>query len=109
MKIATIKPIELSLVARNNHGQLRCYSLNIVDFLDSTPFSPRLHLKYTWLGHQHSISKLYQSQKNRFCTIGIDGQINVWKYELREVIHMKNPPFFYYGTLSQLFDRHVEK
>ncbi|GAA5804339.1 hypothetical protein HPULCUR_009827 [Helicostylum pulchrum] len=81
---STIKPIELSLVARNPHGQLRCYSLNLVDFLDTTPFTPRLHLKYTWLGHQHAISKLYQSQKNRFCTIGIDGQINVWKYELRE-------------------------
>lgn len=85
MYLATIKPIELSLVARNPHGQLRCYSLNLVDFLDTTPFTPRLHLKYTWLGHQHAISKLYQSQKNRFCTIGIDGQINVWKYELREV------------------------
>lgn len=83
--IATIKPIELSLVARNLHGQLRCYSLNLIDFLDSTSFSPRLHLKYTWLGHQHSISKLYQTQKNRFCTVGVDGQINVWKYELREV------------------------
>ncbi|KAI8640796.1 RAVE protein 1 C terminal-domain-containing protein [Parasitella parasitica] len=81
---STIKPIELSLVARNPHGQLRCYSLNLIDFLDSTSFSPRLHLKYTWLGHQHSISKLYQTQKNRFCTIGVDGQINVWKYELRE-------------------------
>ncbi|KAG2213642.1 hypothetical protein INT46_000817 [Mucor plumbeus] len=81
---STIKPIELSLVAKNPHGQLRCYSLNLIDFLDSTSFSPRLHLKYTWLGHQHSISKLYQTQKNRFCTIGVDGQINVWKYELRE-------------------------
>ncbi|KAL7308090.1 regulator of (H+)-ATPase in vacuolar membrane, variant 3 [Mucor circinelloides] len=81
---STIKPIELSLVARNLHGQLRCYSLNLIDFLDSTSFSPRLHLKYTWLGHQHSISKLYQTQKNRFCTVGVDGQINVWKYELRE-------------------------
>ncbi|KAK4511806.1 uncharacterized protein ATC70_003805 [Mucor velutinosus] len=84
---ATIKPIELSLVARNLHGQLRCYSLNLIDFLDSTSFSPRLHLKYTWLGHQHSISKLYQTQKNRFCTVGVDGQINVWKYELREVCY----------------------
>ncbi|CEP07241.1 hypothetical protein [Parasitella parasitica] len=81
---STIKPIELSLVARNPHGQLRCYSLNLIDFLDSTSFAPRLHLKYTWLGHQHSISKLYQTQKNRFCTVGVDGQINVWKYELRE-------------------------
>lgn len=85
LELATIKPIELSLVARNSYGQLRCYSLNLIDFLDSTSFSPRLHLKYTWLGHQHSISKLYQTQKNRFCTVGVDGQINVWKYELREV------------------------
>jgi hypothetical protein len=82
---ATIKAIELSLVTRNPHGQLRCYSLNLVDFLDTTCFSPRLHLKYNWIGHQHAISNLYQTQKNRFCTIGIDGQINVWKYELREV------------------------
>ncbi|RCH95795.1 regulator of (H+)-ATPase in vacuolar membrane, partial [Rhizopus azygosporus] len=81
---STIKPIELSLVAYNSHGQLRCYSLNLVDFLDSTSFSPKLHLKYSWLGHQHAISKLYQTHKNRFCTIGIDGQINVWKYELRD-------------------------
>ncbi|KAG0842100.1 hypothetical protein G6F19_001183 [Rhizopus arrhizus] len=81
---STIKPVELSLIAYNPHGQLRCFSLNLVDFLDSTSFSPKLHLKYTWLGHQNAISKLYQSHKNRFCTIGIDGQVNVWKYELRD-------------------------
>lgn len=85
MYIATIKPVELSLIAYNPHGQLRCYSLNLVDFLDTTSFSPKLHLKYTWLGHQNAISKLYQSHKNRFCTVGVDGQINVWKYELRDV------------------------
>ncbi|KAI8988975.1 hypothetical protein BDB01DRAFT_783905, partial [Pilobolus umbonatus] len=82
---STIKPVELSLLTHNQYGQIRCFSLNLIDFLDTTNFSPRLHLKYNWLGHQHAISKLYQTQKNRFCTLGIDGQVNVWKYELREV------------------------
>ncbi|KAL0097480.1 RAVE protein 1 C terminal-domain-containing protein [Phycomyces blakesleeanus] len=81
---STIKPIELSLVARNPHGQIRCYGLNLVDFLEQNQFIPRLHLKYTWLGHRNSIKSLPQSRSSRFCTIGEDGQINVWKYALRE-------------------------
>ncbi|KAG0172011.1 regulator of (H+)-ATPase in vacuolar membrane [Apophysomyces sp. BC1021] len=81
---STIKPVELSVIARNPHGQVRCYGLNLVDFLDTTMFPARLNLKYTWLGHQHAITGIHQSQNSRFCTIGVDGQTNVWKYELRE-------------------------
>ncbi|KAI8369423.1 uncharacterized protein BYT42DRAFT_109870 [Radiomyces spectabilis] len=79
-----VKPVELSLLAINPHGQLRCYGLNLLDFLDSTSFIPRLHLKYNWLGHQHAIRSLQQAQNNRFSTVGVDGQINIWKYALHE-------------------------
>ncbi|KAG2218969.1 hypothetical protein INT45_008393 [Circinella minor] len=82
---SSIKPAELSLVARNKRGQLRCYGLNLVDFLDSTVFAPRLYVKYSWLGHRHTIRTIHQVANNRLCTIGIDGEINVWKYGFREV------------------------
>ncbi|KAI9258749.1 RAVE protein 1 C terminal-domain-containing protein [Phascolomyces articulosus] len=81
---SSVKPAELSLVARNRRGQLRCYGLNLVDFLDSTVFAPRLYVKYSWLGHRHTISTIKQVANNRLCTIGTDGEINVWKYGFRE-------------------------
>ncbi|CAO3607183.1 unnamed protein product [Cunninghamella echinulata] len=82
--LSTVKPTELSLFTRNNHGEIRCYELNLLDFLDSTPFQSQLRLKYSWLGHQQTIKSIYQSQHNQFCTIGNDGQISMWDYGLRE-------------------------
>ncbi|KAI9492527.1 RAVE protein 1 C terminal-domain-containing protein [Zychaea mexicana] len=81
---SSIKPAELSLVARNRRGQLRCYGLNLVDFLDTTVFAPRLYVKYSWLGHRHTIRSIKQVANNRLCTIGTDGEVNVWKYGFRE-------------------------
>lgn len=77
---AIIKPAELSLITRNPEGQLRCYGLNLVDFLDTACFSPRLHFKYSWLGHKYPIKSVSRSQGGSLCTIGSDGLVNLWKY-----------------------------
>ena len=53
--------------------------------MDSTVFAPRLYVKYSWLGHRHTIRTIHQVANNRLCTIGTDGEINVWKYGFREV------------------------
>lgn len=85
VRVASIKPVELSLLARNPHGELRCYGLNLVDFLDSTSFEPRLRLKYSWAGHQLPITSIHQTHINQFSTISQDGYINIWKYGLHQV------------------------
>ncbi|ORX48543.1 hypothetical protein DM01DRAFT_1117238 [Hesseltinella vesiculosa] len=80
--MSTVKPVELSLIARNPHGELRCYGLNLIDFLDSTPFEPLLRLKFTWVGHQQPITAIHQSSSNRLCTMSLGGQTNVWSYDV---------------------------
>lgn len=70
----------MTLLARNGHGQIRAYGLNLLDFLDTTSFVPRLHLKYTWTGHRQPICAESQTRNDRFCTVSIDGQVNVWGY-----------------------------
>ncbi|ORZ24097.1 RAVE protein 1 C terminal-domain-containing protein [Absidia repens] len=80
--LSTIKPVELSLVARNPHGELRYYGLNLVDFLDTTSFEPRLRLKCSWVGHQQPIASIHQAHSDQLFTISLDGYLNVWKYGL---------------------------
>ncbi|ORY97295.1 RAVE protein 1 C terminal-domain-containing protein, partial [Syncephalastrum racemosum] len=77
---SNVKPAEMSLVGRNGHGQIRAYGLNLLDFLDTTSFVPRLHPKYTWTGHRQPICAATQTRNDRFCTVSIDGQVNVWGY-----------------------------
>ncbi|KAI8085118.1 RAVE protein 1 C terminal-domain-containing protein [Halteromyces radiatus] len=98
--LSTIKPVELSIVAKNSHGEIRCYGLNLVDFLDSTSFEPRLRLKYSWAGHQQPITNIIQTQGNRFCTISTDGQINLWNYGLYQTSGLL--------TTQLLLDRSVQ-
>ncbi|KAI7868809.1 hypothetical protein BDF14DRAFT_477737 [Spinellus fusiger] len=80
-----IKPVELSLITQNPHGQIRCYGIHIVDFLEQGHFIPRLYLKYAWMGHKYPIKSISPPYANRLCSTGIDGEMNIWKYELREV------------------------
>ncbi|KAI8330852.1 RAVE protein 1 C terminal-domain-containing protein [Chlamydoabsidia padenii] len=110
--LSTIKPVELSLLARNPHGELRCYGLNLVDFLDSTSFEPRLRLKYSWVGHQLPITSIHQSHINQFCTVGQDGYINIWKYglhhdsgQLTTQLLLGSSTQIHNVTLSALVDR----
>ncbi|RUP50038.1 RAVE protein 1 C terminal-domain-containing protein [Jimgerdemannia flammicorona] len=79
---STIFPVELYFLAQSPHGRLNCYTINLIDFFDSTRFSSRLYLKHSWTGHHGQIHQVIQSNsESYFATLAGDGEVNLWQYE----------------------------
>lgn len=85
--IASVNPVEMFLLAQGPHGQLSCYTINLIDFFDSTRFASQLYLRYSWLGHQSSIIDIKRYQhSNYLLTKSVDDSISIWRYEKPKVI-----------------------
>ena len=84
--IATVNPVEMFILAQGTHGQLSCYTINLIDFFDSTRFASQLYLRYAWLGHQATITDIKRYQhSNYFLTKSLDDNISIWCYEKPKV------------------------
>ncbi|KAH8550546.1 RAVE protein 1 C terminal-domain-containing protein [Umbelopsis sp. PMI_123] len=79
---SSVNPVELFILTQGIKGQLSCYTINLIDFFDSTRFASQLYLRYSWLGHQSQIVDIQRYQhSNYFLTRSKDDNFAIWKYE----------------------------
>ncbi|CAO3662730.1 unnamed protein product [Umbelopsis ramanniana] len=102
---SSVNPVELFILTQGTNGQLSCYTINLIDFFDSTRFASQLYLRYSWLGHQSPIVDIQRcNHSNYFLTRSNDDNVAIWKYE--------RPKFgtqTMYGLREKDFHIHVGK
>lgn len=86
-QLASVSPVELFILTQGASGQLSCYTINLIDFFDSTRFASQLYLRYAWLGHQSPVVDIQRcNHSNYFLTRSSDDNVAIWKYERPKVL-----------------------